>query len=101
MPFLTLQILFAPATNATGMPGIAVRTGAAGAVILPVAFLIGIRFVIERLAYAWLGGMILLTAVTVVFSKSSLAVDLVRLARPVRPGLPAWAARAALRLAPE
>src|SRR3546814_5660096 len=60
LPFLTLQILFAPATNATGKPGIAVRTGAAGAVILPVAFLIGIRFGIEGLAYAWLGGMILL-----------------------------------------
>src|SRR3546814_664977 len=99
MPFLTLQILFAPATNAKGKPGIAVRTDAAGTVILPVAFLIGIRFGIEGLAYAWLGGMILLTAVTGLFSKCSLAVASVRLSCPVRPGLLPSAALGALVLA--
>ncbi len=31
MPLMTLQILFAPATNALGRPGLAVRTGIVGA----------------------------------------------------------------------
>ena len=35
MPLMTLQILFAPATNALGRPGMAVRTGLVGAVLLP------------------------------------------------------------------
>ncbi|HEV2748028.1 MAG TPA: lipopolysaccharide biosynthesis protein [Allosphingosinicella sp.] len=99
MPFLTLQILFAPATNATGRPGIAVRVGVAGALILPVAFLIGIRFGIAGLAYGLVAGMVLLTAVTVALSARAIAVGLPDLARAVRPGLLASAAMAALVLA--
>ena len=33
MPMMTLQILFAPASNALGRPGMAVRTGLVGAVL--------------------------------------------------------------------
>ena len=33
MPMMTLQILFAPASNALGRPGIAVRTGLVGAAL--------------------------------------------------------------------
>ena len=44
MPLMTLQILFAPATNALGRPGMAVRTGLVGALLLPAAFLIGIQW---------------------------------------------------------
>ena len=35
LPFMTLQILFAPAANARGHPGVSLRTNAIGAVILP------------------------------------------------------------------
>lgn len=98
MPFLTLQILFAPATNATGKPAIAMKTGAAGAIILPAAFLFGVRFGIEGLAYAWLGGMIVLTAVTAALSRAAISFDSLGLARAVRPGLLASAAMAALVL---
>src|SRR3546814_20221363 len=44
MPFLPLQVLFAPATKAPGHTGIPARPEAAGAVILQVPFLTGIRF---------------------------------------------------------
>ena len=54
MPFFALQIIFSPATNALGKPGIYVRTSIAGAIIMPVAFLIGIQRGIHGLAEAWL-----------------------------------------------
>ncbi|WP_243444720.1 lipopolysaccharide biosynthesis protein [Sphingosinicella humi] len=98
MPFLTLQILFAPATNATGQARIAIRTGAAGAVLLPLAFLIGVRFGILGLAYGWLVGMILLTAVTAMLSRAAISLDLGAVARAVKPGLLASTAMAALIL---
>ena len=44
MPFFALQIIFSPATNAMGKPGIYVRSSLAGAVIMPTAFLIGIQY---------------------------------------------------------
>lgn len=68
MPFFALQIIFSPATNAMGKPGIYVRTSIAGAIILPLAFLIGIRFGALGLGYAWLVGAPLLLAVTMALS---------------------------------
>ena len=38
MAMLTLQILFAPATNARGFPGIALKVTMLGAVVMPLAF---------------------------------------------------------------
>ena len=43
MPFATLHILFAPATNALGRPGINARIAGVGAVVMPLAFLVGVR----------------------------------------------------------
>lgn len=54
MPFLTLQILFAPACDACGRPGISAGNGAIGAILLPVAFLVGVRHGVLGLATAWL-----------------------------------------------
>lgn len=54
MPFMTLQILFAPASDACGRPGISARNGAIGAVLMPVAFLIGIQWGLVGLTLAWL-----------------------------------------------
>jgi O-antigen/teichoic acid export membrane protein len=53
MPFMTLQVLFAPASDACGKPGISLRTGIAGAIILPGAFLIGVQWGIAGMAIAW------------------------------------------------
>ena len=55
MPFMTLQVLFAPACEARGRPGIPIRNSAAGAVILATGFLIGVRFGPQGLAWAWIG----------------------------------------------
>ena len=54
MPMLTMQVLFAPACDATGHPGISVRNGATGAVLLTSAYLIGIQWGVMGLAWSWL-----------------------------------------------
>jgi O-antigen/teichoic acid export membrane protein len=95
MPFLTLQILFAPATNALGRPRAALRVAMAGAVIMPVAFLIGSRFGTLGLARAWLFGFPLLTAATVALSLPVIGARPGGLLRAVAPGLLASAAMAA------
>ena len=61
MPFVTLQILFHPVTNALGRPGIGAWVSAAGAVIMPAAFLIGVRYGAPGMAWAWLTAFPLLT----------------------------------------
>lgn len=63
MPFVTLQILYAPATNALGRPGIAAWVSGAGAIIMPIAFLIGAKQGATGMALAWLGGFPLLTLI--------------------------------------
>lgn len=54
MPFMALQTLFPPVVDALGRPGITARTTAIGAMLLPVAFLVGVRFGISGLAAAWI-----------------------------------------------
>jgi O-antigen/teichoic acid export membrane protein len=53
MPMMTLQTLFSPASDAIGHPEIGARNGATGALLLPVAFLIGVRWGVEGLIAAW------------------------------------------------
>jgi O-antigen/teichoic acid export membrane protein len=87
MSFLTLQILFAPATNALGRPGIALRAAIAGAVIMPAAFLVGIQFGILGMAYAWLAAFPLLTAVTAGLSLPEIGVRAGALADALMPAV--------------
>lgn len=54
MPFMTLQVLLQPACDARGYPGIGVRNGAAGSVVLAIGFLIGVRWGPTGLATAWI-----------------------------------------------
>jgi O-antigen/teichoic acid export membrane protein len=96
MPMMTLQILFAPATNATGRAGIALRASLAGAVIMPIAFLAGVRFGIAGLAWAWLGGMLLLMLATAALSLPAIGVRAGQLAAAIAPGLAASVAMAIL-----
>jgi O-antigen/teichoic acid export membrane protein len=95
MPFLTLQILFAPATNALGRPRAALRVAMAGAVIMPAAFLIGCGYGTIGLARAWLFGFPLLTAATVALSLPVIGAKPAGLLRAIAPGLLASAAMAA------
>jgi O-antigen/teichoic acid export membrane protein len=53
MPMMTLQVLFAPASDALGHPEISARNGATGALLLPAAFLIGVQWGVEGLIAAW------------------------------------------------
>ena len=64
MPFMALQIICSPATNAMARPRIYVRSSIAGAVILPLLFLIGIQWGVPGLVHAWQIGAPLLLMVT-------------------------------------
>ena len=96
MPLMTLQILFAPASNALGRPGMAVRTGLVGAILMPCAFAAGIQWGAEGLAWAWLGGMATLLAITVEMSLPLLGISRRALFLAVAPGLAASLAMAGL-----
>jgi O-antigen/teichoic acid export membrane protein len=96
MPLMTLQILFAPASNALGRPGMAVRTGLVGALLLPCAFAAGIQWGAEGLAWAWLGGMAVLLAATVEMSLPLIGITRRALFLAVAPGLAASLAMAGL-----
>jgi O-antigen/teichoic acid export membrane protein len=57
MPFMTLQALMVPATDARGHPEIAARNAMIGALLLPLAYLAGVNWGIEGLAIAWIVAM--------------------------------------------
>ena len=87
MPFLTLQILFAPATNALGKPGIALGNSIAGGLVLPMSFAVGIAWGITGLSIAWMAGMAALTLVTAFRSIPVIGVSWHALGRAIAPGL--------------
>ena len=95
MPLMTLQILFAPATNALGRPALAVRIGLIGALAMAAAFLVGIGWGPIGLAWAWLAGMTVLLGATLHFSLPAIGASRRALARAVAPGLAASGAMAA------
>lgn len=87
MPFMTLQILFSPATNAIGRSDIALRVAISGAVLLPISFLIGIQYGATGMAIAWLIAFPILTGVTAALSMPAIGVRAPALLRAIAPGL--------------
>jgi O-antigen/teichoic acid export membrane protein len=87
MPFLTLQVLFTPATTALGHTRVQVWSAAAGAVIMPIGFLVGIRWGVMGLAWSWLVAMPLLTAYTAWIAMPVLGTNGLRLFAAIRPAL--------------
>lgn len=87
MPFLTLQILFTPATTALGQTRVQIWSAAAGAVLMPLGFLIGIRWGVMGLAWSWLVAMPLLTAYTAAIAMPVLGTTTLRLLAAIRPAL--------------
>ena len=85
MPFMTLHVLFAPATNAVGRPGIATQSAALGAAVMGLAFLCGIRWGAPGIAAAWLVGYPALTAITAAWSLPAIGVSRRELARAILP----------------
>lgn len=64
MPFVTLHVLYPPATNALGQPRIGAMSAGAGALLLPIAFAIGVRHGAIGMAAAWLVAMPILVTVS-------------------------------------
>ena len=64
MLLLTLQILFAPATNAAGYPRVALRVSICGSIIMPLAFLAAAPWGLSGFAWAWVGATAVLLAIT-------------------------------------
>lgn len=87
MPFWTLQIMFSPATNALGLPHIYARTNAAGAVILPICFLIGIQWGAQGLVLGWLVATPLLLIVTAALSLPAMQTHASAILRAILPSL--------------
>lgn len=94
MPFVTLQILYAPATNALGRPSIAAWVSGAGAIIMPCAYLIGVHYGAIGMAYAWLIGFPLLTLAATLFSLPIIGLSFVALLRALAPSVLAGGAMA-------
>lgn len=87
MIFLSLQILFAPVTNALGKPAVAMRAALCGAILFPAAFLTGSRFGLIGMAWAWLIAMPMLLLITARLSAPLIGVQLRDIGRAALPGL--------------
>ncbi|MBX9815756.1 MAG: lipopolysaccharide biosynthesis protein [Proteobacteria bacterium SG_bin5] len=74
MPLLTLQTLLAPACDAIGRPGLSLRNGATGAVLLVSAYLIGVGWGVIGLAGSWLVAYPLYVAISLKRTLPVLAV---------------------------
>ncbi|MBN8501947.1 MAG: oligosaccharide flippase family protein, partial [Sphingomonadales bacterium] len=91
MPFMTLHVLFAPATNACGRPGIATRASILGTLVMPAFYYIGVQYGVLGLAAAWLASYPVLTAISAAWSLPVIGLkanDLIRaLSAPVLAGI--------------
>jgi O-antigen/teichoic acid export membrane protein len=94
MPFMTLHVMFGPATNACGRPGIASRSAILGAVLMPVCYLAGARFGAAGIAAAWLVAWPLLTAISAVWSMPVIGLRAAELRRALVPPVLAGVAMA-------
>ncbi|MFM7404290.1 MAG: lipopolysaccharide biosynthesis protein [Erythrobacter sp.] len=94
MAMMTLQILFAPATNARGVPWVALRINMIGSVVMPSAYFIGSHWGVEGFAWGWVGGMAVLMTATVRLSGGILGLTVEGLARALAPPLAAALAMA-------
>ena len=85
MPWMVLQVLFAPATNAAGRPGIAVRNAAIGALVMPLASIVAVQWGIEGMAWAWLAASPAIALITAASSLPAIGVAPTRLVAAVLP----------------
>ncbi|MGN5375241.1 polysaccharide biosynthesis C-terminal domain-containing protein [Sphingomonas hankookensis] len=91
---MTLQALFSPAVDALGRPGTTAGTTAIGAIVLPIAFLIGARFGIEGVAGAWIVAHPLLLAIVALRALPVIGLSAGAFLRAVAPAFGAGAAMA-------
>ncbi|WP_432768361.1 MAG: lipopolysaccharide biosynthesis protein [Sphingopyxis sp.] len=84
---MTVQILFAPVTNALGRPSISMFASLGGAILFPIAFLIGAQWGLVGMAWAWLIAAPLLLLITARLSAPLIGVSLGDIGRAMLPGL--------------
>lgn len=94
MAMMTLQILFAPATNARGVPMAALKINVIGSIVMTGAYFIGSHWGLIGFAWSWVGGMAVLTAITVRLSGGIIGLRLDGLLGAVLPPLAAALAMA-------
>lgn len=68
MPFMCLHVLFGPAVCAAGRPGIDTIVRILGAMVLPLAFYVGIHWGVTGLAAAWVASYPLLVVVAAILA---------------------------------
>jgi len=95
MPFWTLQLMFAPATNALGYSSLYVWVNAWGAALLTIGYLVGIQFGIYGLALRWLISTPLLLLITAWLSMPKMKASPVALIRGLTPNILAATSMAA------
>lgn len=84
---MTVQILFAPVTNALGKPSISMFASLGGAILFPTAFLVGANWGLTGIAWGWLVAAPLLLLVTIRLSGPLFGVSPWDVARAMLPGL--------------
>lgn len=89
MPFFALQIICSPTTNALGRPRIYVLSSLAGALIMPVAFLVGSRWGAMGLVHAWQIAAPVLLLVTLALTLPVIKVRALELITAILPALSA------------
>jgi O-antigen/teichoic acid export membrane protein len=94
MPFLTLQVMFPPMCNALGRPGLGARIAMIGAIMMPLAFLIGIQHGGLGLAWAWLLGYPVFALSTARIAGRLVGLTFTHVFKAVLPGFVAAAAMA-------
>lgn len=89
MPFVALRTIYQPATNALGRPGVMAMICGAGAIIMPLSFLIGVRYGAIGMAWAWLIGFPLLTLIASILALPVIGVKARELFQALRPAMAA------------
>ena len=84
---MTVQILFAPVTNALGKPSISMFSAMGGAILFPTSFLVGAQWGLIGMAWAWLVAAPLLLVITARLAAPLIGVSLWDIARAMLPGL--------------
>lgn len=94
MPMFTLYSLFGPAVTALGRSGITMRSAMIGALVMPAAFLVGIRWGGIGLAWAWVLAFPLVPLAAFLQARRPLGLTARGMAAALAPGLAASAAMA-------
>ena len=87
MPFMTLQILFAPAVNALGKPSLTMKASIVGAILMPITYSFTIQYGAVGLAAGWLIAMPLLLLFTAWQARPVIGYQMRDLFTAVMPGL--------------